>query len=73
MLKNLVRDWAEEGAAERSQSYGRICTELAARLGSVSHGAPAPRVLVPGAGLGRLCIDIASLGYHAQVRVRLRT
>lgn len=28
MLKNLVRDWGPEGAAERAQSYGRIVAEL---------------------------------------------
>ena len=67
VLKNLVRDWGPEGAAERSQSYDRICTELAARLGQPGHDQPVPRVLVPGAGLGRLCLDIGALGYHAQV------
>ncbi|KXZ56943.1 hypothetical protein GPECTOR_1g850 [Gonium pectorale] len=25
-----------------------------------------PRVLIPGAGLGRLCVDVAALGYEAQ-------
>ena len=30
-------------------------------------GAPPPRVLVPGAGLGRLCLDIARLGFHTEV------
>ena len=28
MLKNLVRDWAREGAAEREQSYGKILVKL---------------------------------------------
>jgi len=28
VLKNLARDWSAEGAAERAQSYGRICAEL---------------------------------------------
>jgi carnosine N-methyltransferase len=31
VLKNLVRDWGAEGAAERAQSYGRILAELRAR------------------------------------------
>ena len=127
VLKNLVRDWAEEGAAERAQSYGRILDELrrllgpspaerrgaaaaqaaaagalqqrndrggaagaaadgssSAAPGSVAAAAAAlaaaggseeeedvagasgewgepPIVLVPGAGLGRLCLEIASL------------
>jgi carnosine N-methyltransferase len=33
VLKNLVRDWGEEGAAERAQSYGRILSELRDRFG----------------------------------------
>ena len=28
MLKNLVRDWSAEGAAEREESYGRILVKL---------------------------------------------
>lgn len=28
VLKNLSRDWAEEGAFERAQSYGRIVSEV---------------------------------------------
>jgi hypothetical protein len=32
VLKNLVRDWAAEGAPERQQSYGRILGELQARF-----------------------------------------
>ena len=31
-------------------------------------GAEPPCVLVPGAGLGRLCLDIARLGFRAEVR-----
>ena len=28
VLKNMMRDWSAEGAAERQQSYGRILQEL---------------------------------------------
>ncbi|KAK9813788.1 hypothetical protein WJX73_009901 [Symbiochloris irregularis] len=68
VLKNLVRDWSEEGAAERAQSYGKICTELRTSLGNLDgkDGGEQLRVLVPGAGIGRLCVDIASMGFHAQ-------
>ncbi|KAL6750018.1 N2227-like protein-domain-containing protein [Haematococcus lacustris] len=68
VLKNLVRDWSLEGAAERQQSYGRVCAELRQLFTTWpkdSATAP-PRVLVPGAGLGRLCCDIASCGFQAQ-------
>ena len=73
VFKNLVRDWSHEGAAERAQSYGRMLTELRARLplppppllvtvNATSHQQqqlPPPRVLVPGAGQGRLCLEAA--------------
>ena len=64
-----MRDWGAEGAAERSQSYGRILTELKKRLLPADAKLPLaspPKVLVPGAGLGRLCVDIAALGLEAQ-------
>ena len=65
VLKNLVRDWSAEGAPERSQSYGRILTQLQRhlrpRLAGADPAAPRPRVLVPGAGLARLCVEIAGL------------
>jgi carnosine N-methyltransferase len=32
VLKNLVRDWSVEGAAEREASYGRIIQELRTRF-----------------------------------------
>ena len=28
VLKNLVRDWSADGAAEREESYGRILVKL---------------------------------------------
>ena len=69
VLKNLTRDWSAEGSPERAQSYGRIMAAAERCLGRPQPGQPPPRVLVPGAGLGRLCVDLASLGYEAQVRV----
>ena len=37
VLKNLVRDWGSEGAAERAQSYGRIVAELRSRYQVCAH------------------------------------
>ena len=34
-----------------------------------AEGVPPPRVLVPGAGLGRLCLDLARLGFRVEVGV----
>ena len=68
VLKNLARDWSAEAAGEREQSHGPIIRELTAR-----HPPPGPerdvyppRVLVPGAGLGRLVMEIARRGYQAE-------
>lgn len=41
MFKNLVRDWAEEGAPERAASYGRILAELAAHFPRAAAARPA--------------------------------
>ncbi|KAK3263377.1 hypothetical protein CYMTET_27814 [Cymbomonas tetramitiformis] len=68
VLKNILRDWSEEGAFEREQCYNPLIEELE-RLLPVDVTSPStcsPTVMVPGAGLGRLCVEIASRGYSAQ-------
>jgi len=66
-LKQLVRDWSEEGEGEREASYEPIKQAL------LDHFSDIPmeerhnfRVLVPGAGLGRLAYDVAKLGFSCQ-------
>ena len=58
-----MRDWSDEGEEERRQSYEPVIEELE-RLCPVN---PDPKgtqkVLVPGAGLGRLTLEIVSRGY----------
>lgn len=55
-----------QGADERSCTYGKLCELLEQEFAS----SPLPRgeikVLVPGAGLGRLAFDIARLGFTCQ-------
>ena len=70
VLKNAMRDWSSEGAAERRQSYGRICDELQRRK-PVGEGVV--NVLVRGCGLGRLPYDLAKLGYQAEVSFMFST
>ncbi|KAF8263276.1 N2227-like protein-domain-containing protein [Lactarius quietus] len=66
-LKQLVRDWSEEGREEREASYQPIKDALLAHFSDIPmeerHNF---RVLVPGAGLGRLAYDIAKLGFSCQ-------
>ncbi|KAJ1719798.1 hypothetical protein LPJ53_005492 [Coemansia erecta] len=66
-LKQFVRDWAEEGREEREQTYGPL---LAALEDEFAHIEPesrgSVRVLVPGAGLGRLAYEICCRGFSSQ-------
>lgn len=66
-LRQFVRDWSDEGAGERKQSYKPITEALESYY---SHYPVDQRyrlrVLLPGAGLGRLTYDIARLGFSAQ-------
>lgn len=55
LLVNAVRDWAAEGAPQRAQCYDPIVDAL--RRPSLR---PAPRILVPGSGLGRLAYELAA-------------
>ncbi|KAK9490062.1 N2227-like protein-domain-containing protein [Lipomyces doorenjongii] len=63
-IKQVYRDWSAEGAAEREGCYGRVIRELN-NLYSPERRSDV-RVLVPGAGLGRLAYDIACEGYVSQ-------
>jgi carnosine N-methyltransferase len=63
-IRQLYRDWSAEGAPERDASYKPI---LAALHRAFKHKTFAQRshvkVLVPGAGLGRLAFEICNSGY----------
>ncbi|CEG70080.1 hypothetical protein RMATCC62417_06035 [Rhizopus microsporus] len=66
-LKQFVRDWSKQGERERKLTYDPIIQEL----NTLFQHVPADkrgdiRVLVPGAGLGRLAFDIASQGFSCQ-------
>jgi carnosine N-methyltransferase len=70
ILKNLARDWSAEAAEERAQSHGPILRELEERLyvptDPNAEGRYPPRVMVPGAGLGRLVLECARRGFEAE-------
>jgi carnosine N-methyltransferase len=61
-----VREWSDEGALERSQAFTPILEELQRLLPVNDHNRNRQRVLVPGAGLGRLPLEIAARGYACQ-------
>ncbi|CAM9804271.1 unnamed protein product [Hapterophycus canaliculatus] len=62
-LRQCMRDWSDEGGRERSSSYAAVISELE-RLSPVKPETKEPqKVLVPGAGAGRLAYEIVSRGY----------
>ncbi|CAI8597848.1 unnamed protein product [Vicia faba] len=65
IIRNVVRDWAVEGQKERDQCYKPILEELNSLFPNRSKESP-PACLVPGAGLGRLALDISCLGFICQ-------
>ncbi|KAI0062566.1 N2227-domain-containing protein [Artomyces pyxidatus] len=66
-LKQFVRDWSEKGREEREASYKPLKDALLEYFSDIPmeerHNF---RVLVPGAGLGRLAYDVAKLGFSCQ-------
>ncbi|KAM3070306.1 hypothetical protein ACMFMG_010138 [Clarireedia jacksonii] len=63
-LRQLYRDWSAEGASEREASYGPVIQALMNE--QTYHPARTLRVLVPGAGLGRLVFDLCMLGFDVE-------
>lgn len=63
-LRQFFRDWSAAGADERARSYGPIMAALEKE--QAARPDEKLRVLVPGAGLGRLVFDLATRGYHAE-------
>lgn len=62
-LRQFYRDWCADGASERDACYGLVIKALLAeRLQSKTN----LRVLVPGAGLGRLVFDLCCAGFNAE-------
>ncbi len=68
VLKSIYRDWSIEGKEERSVVYAKLLSALDKYLPIKSNDdrGPAPRVAVPGSGLGRLAFEIYSKGYSSQ-------
>ncbi|PIA37814.1 hypothetical protein AQUCO_03000388v1 [Aquilegia coerulea] len=65
IIRSIVRDWASEGWKERDQCYTPILEELDRLFPNRSKDGP-PSCLVPGAGLGRLALEISCLGFASQ-------
>jgi len=59
---HLHRDWSQEGAPERARTHAALLSRLESLFPS-HENRTGIRVLVPGAGAGRLAHDIAALGF----------
>lgn len=64
-LRQLYREWSEEGRIERDQSFAPILSELE-KMYPDRVQRHSVRVLVPGCGLGRLPLELAALGFQAE-------
>jgi carnosine N-methyltransferase len=64
-IRQFFRDWSAAGKPEREASYGPIMRALE-RERAQSTRSPQLKVLVPGAGLGRLVFDLCLNGYVAE-------
>lgn len=61
LLRTVMRDWSAEGAQERQKCYNPVLEVLQA-IFPIDERCKI-RVLVPGAGLGRLAYEISQLGF----------
>lgn len=65
-IRQFYRDWSEEGRAEREVCYDPVLRDLHNEFQSRRDAGEEIRVLVPGAGLGRLVFDVCMAGYSAE-------
>lgn len=65
-LKQIFRDWSFEGQTERDQCYKPIIDEITGFFNPQKCIVENVKILVPGAGLGRLIYEIAYRGYYCE-------
>ncbi|KAF2462028.1 N2227-like protein-domain-containing protein [Lineolata rhizophorae] len=66
-IRQLFRDWSEEGYPERTASYLPVLKALQKEFQHIPDEDKGEiKVLIPGAGLGRLVLEICALGYTAE-------
>lgn len=65
-IRQFYRDWSSEGAAERAACYGPIIEDVATYAIDRVLDKENVRVLVPGAGLGRLVFELCKRGHTVE-------
>ncbi|KAI9668535.1 MAG: hypothetical protein M1829_005352 [Trizodia sp. TS-e1964] len=64
-IRQFFRDWSAEGAPERDACLQPLLADLAAEFSNIPDRTDI-RVLIPGAGLGRLVFEICRAGYSTE-------
>lgn len=65
-IRQFFRDWSAEGRAERAVCYDPVLRDLDTEFQARRDAGEEIRVLVPGAGLGRLVFEVCLAGYAAE-------
>jgi hypothetical protein len=65
-IRQFYRDWSLEGRAERAVCYDPVIQDLHNEFQIRRDNGEEIRVLVPGAGLGRLVFEVCMAGYDAE-------
>ncbi|KAJ5682874.1 hypothetical protein N7462_006039 [Penicillium macrosclerotiorum] len=65
-IRQFYRDWSVEGRAERQVCYDPVLQDLHREFYPRRQAGEEIRVLVPGAGLGRLVFEVCLAGYAAE-------
>lgn len=65
-IRQFYRDWSAEGAREREACFGPVMRAIAAERDARGPDHPPLKVLVPGAGLGRLVFELCMKGYETE-------
>lgn len=65
-IRQFYRDWSAEGAAEREICYGPVLHDLKEEFAKRNDAGEEIKVLVPGAGLGRLVYELCRAGFAAE-------
>ncbi|KAF4239012.1 hypothetical protein CNMCM8980_009495 [Aspergillus fumigatiaffinis] len=65
-IRQFYRDWSAEGRAEREVCYEPVLRDLRDEFKGRHSSGDETRVLVPGAGLGRLVFEICQAGFAAE-------
>lgn len=65
-IRQFYRDWSAEGRAEREVCYDPVLQDLRNEFQNRRDAGEEIRVLIPGAGLGRLVFEVCMAGFAAE-------